>query len=189
MADVTAWYHCNTVLWEQDTVLWEQDGGCLQSLAWFGDEQIFVLRAHLQVQEFSKTESQPLGYEMDSKDFVATETQRSLSPWKTHNSFSDRNWLWAWAVGMQRRMELWSSVSQRQTWEPVPTCCPGPACPGEVAPCGSSWAVALAEHSVQGARDCPVLGSKDNCQWDLYQGCWLCHKLQDQQQEKSQPQG
>lgn len=60
--------------------------------------------------------------------------------------------------------------------------------PGEVAPCGSSWAAALAEHSTVEGRDCPVLCSKDNCQWYLHQGCQLCYKFQDPRQEESQPQ-
>lgn len=47
--------------------------------------------------------------------------------------------------------------------------------PGEVAPCGSSWAAALAGYCTEGDMDCPDLCSKNNCQWELCQGCWLCH--------------
>lgn len=153
-ANTQGWRHNVTTL---NTVLWEQDRGCFQSWAWFRAEQTFVLRSHLQVQQFSMTETQCLGCKVVSKGFVIEETQRSLSPWKAHKSSSDRKWVWVWAAGMQRGKELWSSVSQGQTWEPVPTRCPGSVCPRQGAPCGSNWAAALAEHSIEGTRDCLML--------------------------------
>lgn len=127
-------------------------------MAWFGAEKMFVLRAHLQVQRFPQTESQPLGCE-DSKDSATEETQGSLPPWKAHHSFSERNWLWARGIGMQRERGRWLCL-QRPLGHPEPACSPRPACPGGRSSCGSRWEAALAEASTEGARDCPVSYSK-----------------------------